>query len=158
MKSSLHRLIPFLPLFWNCQLNSIPLSQAYIPAGWRLETQLSLATDSFRTLLYNDFALTTQKTQPIYCLEGVFTAPLHSNGSYSIVSCVFVAAGICLRSRCLAMNVYSDFTTLASRRHVTIFIEKRSHVWSSSFCNKFDNAPMEETLDGLYIYSDRRVW
>jgi hypothetical protein len=40
----------------------------------------------------------------------VFTALLHSNESYSIVACVFVAAGICLPSRCLAMDVYSDFT------------------------------------------------
>jgi hypothetical protein len=39
----------------------------------------------------------------------VFTAPLHSNGSYSIVGFVFVAAGICLQSRCLAIYVYSDF-------------------------------------------------
>jgi hypothetical protein len=35
--------------------------------------------------------------------------PLHSDGSSSIVSCVFVSAGICLPSRCLAMNAYSDF-------------------------------------------------
>jgi hypothetical protein len=34
---------------------------------------------------------------------------LHNNGSYSILACVFVAAGMCLQSRCLAMNVYSDF-------------------------------------------------
>jgi hypothetical protein len=40
----------------------------------------------------------------------VFTAPLHSIGSYSIVACVFVAAGMCLASRCLAMNVYFDVT------------------------------------------------
>jgi hypothetical protein len=47
----------------------------------------------------------------------VFTAPLHSNGSYSIVACVFVDAGMCLSSRCLAMNVYSDFTIPAFGRH-----------------------------------------
>jgi hypothetical protein len=54
-----------------------------------------------------------QKTQPLYCLEGLFTAPLHSNGSYSIVAYVFVAAGMCLPNRCLAMNGYTDFTFLA---------------------------------------------
>jgi hypothetical protein len=61
-----------------------------------------------------------QKTQPIYCSEGVFTAPLHSNGSYSIVAFVFIAAGMCLPSRCLAMNVYFAFAILAFGRHVTI--------------------------------------
>jgi hypothetical protein len=34
--------------------------------------------------------------------------PLYGSGSYSIVACVFVAAGICLPSRCLGMNVYSE--------------------------------------------------
>jgi hypothetical protein len=51
------------------------------------------------------------------------TAPLHSNGSYSIVACVFVAAEIYLPSSCLAMDVYSDFTIPAFGRHVTMFIE-----------------------------------
>jgi hypothetical protein len=53
------------------------------------------------TLLYYHFARTTLKTQSLYCWEGVFTAPLHSNGSYSIVACVFVVAAMCLPSRCL---------------------------------------------------------
>jgi hypothetical protein len=39
----------------------------------------------------------------------VFTALLHSNESYSIVACVFIAAEMCLPSRCLAMKVNSDF-------------------------------------------------
>jgi hypothetical protein len=70
-------------------------------------------------LLYNHFARTTQKTQPPHCWEGVFTAPLHSNGSYSFVACVFVAAGMCLLSRFLSTNVYSDFAIPALGRHVT---------------------------------------
>jgi hypothetical protein len=61
-------------------------------------------------LPYNYFAQTTQKAQAFYCWEGVFTALLHSNGRNSIVACVFVAAGMCLPSRCLAVNVYSYFT------------------------------------------------
>jgi hypothetical protein len=51
----------------------------------------------------------------------LFTAPLYGNGSYSVVTCVFVAAEICLPSRCLAMNVYSDFTIPAFVRHITIW-------------------------------------
>jgi hypothetical protein len=43
-------------------------------------------------------------------LSSVRKACLHSNGSYSIVACVSVAAWMCLMSRCLAMNVHSDFS------------------------------------------------
>jgi hypothetical protein len=115
MKSSFHCRIPFLPLFYNCQFRRLDsmqflCSQAHIPAGWRLETEA--------TLLYNHFERTTQKT--VYCWEGVFTEPLHSNGSYSIVACIFVAAGMCLPSRSLVMNVYSDFTIPAFGCHVTV--------------------------------------
>jgi hypothetical protein len=44
MKSSFHNLIPFLPLFCNCQFrrrdsSQFLCSQAYILAGWRLETR-----------------------------------------------------------------------------------------------------------------------
>jgi hypothetical protein len=76
----------------------------------RNSTLFYAATVSFWTLLYNHCERTTQKTQSLYCWEGVFTVPLHSNGSYSIVACVFVAAGMCLPSRCLAVDVFSDFT------------------------------------------------
>jgi hypothetical protein len=55
------------------------------------------------------------ETPLLYCWEGVFTVLLYSNGSYLIVACVFVASGMCLLSRCLAMNVYSDFTVPAFR-------------------------------------------
>jgi hypothetical protein len=110
-KSSFHSPIPFLPLFFNCQFFC---SQAHIPAGWRLETRLNW------TVLHNHFARTMQKPQPLYGCEGVFTAPLNSNGSYSIVACVFVFGGMCLSSRCVTMNVNSDFIILAFGRHVTV--------------------------------------
>jgi hypothetical protein len=48
---------------------------------------------------------------------GVFTAPLHSNGSYSIVACVFVAAGMCLTESLPSNNVYSEFAIPAFGRH-----------------------------------------
>jgi hypothetical protein len=64
-----------------------------------------------------------QKMQPLCCWEGVFTAPLHSNGSYSIVARVFVATGMCLPSRCLAMDVSSDFTIPDFGHYVTIFLQ-----------------------------------
>jgi hypothetical protein len=71
-------------------------------------------------LLYSHFAWTTPKTQPFSYWEGVFAAPMHSNGSYSIVVCVFFAVGMCLPSRSLATNIYSTFTIPASGPHNTI--------------------------------------
>jgi hypothetical protein len=61
-----------------------------------------------------------QKTQPPYCSKGVFIAPLHSNGSYSIIACIFVAARICLPSCCLEKNVCYYFIIPALGRHVTL--------------------------------------
>jgi hypothetical protein len=86
----------------------------------RNSTFFHAVTASFRTLPYNHLARTTQKTQPLCYCECVFTTALHSNGSYSIVACVFVVAGICLPGRCLAMNVYSYFAIPDFRRHITI--------------------------------------
>jgi hypothetical protein len=85
------------------------------------------------TLFYNHFALTTQKTQLFYCYKGVFTEPLHSNGSHLIVACVFVATWMCLPSRCLAMNVYSKFTNPVFGRHATV--SRRCKV-GDKMCNK----------------------
>jgi hypothetical protein len=101
------------------RLNSILL----LPSSYlgRLASRNSTRLCNLKwTLLFNHFARTTQKTQPLYCWEGVFTAPLHRNGSCSIVACVFVPTGMCISSRCLAMNVHSDFTISAFERHVTI--------------------------------------
>jgi hypothetical protein len=104
----------------------------HVNDGFEVLTAMNIKITVFRVLnavhfgdnlkfLYNHFARTTQKTQPLYCWEGVFIEPLHSNGSYSIVAFIFVAAGMFLPSRSIAVNVYSDFTIPAFRRHVTIF-------------------------------------
>jgi hypothetical protein len=90
MKSSFHSLIHSLPFL----LNHLPLptlsilflcSQPHTPAGWCLETRL--------TLLYNNFARTTQKTQPLYCWESRCIAP-------DVLCC-------CLRIRCRG-NVFTE--------------------------------------------------
>jgi hypothetical protein len=44
----------------------------------------------------------------------------------NIVAYVFVAAGTCLPSRCLAMKIYSGSAIPAFRRHVTIYWVKRN--------------------------------
>jgi hypothetical protein len=126
MMSSFHSLTYFLPLFCNyqfwrlnsTQFNSIPLLPDSYPG--RMASRNSTLILILWTLLHYYFAWTTQKTQRLYWCKGVFTAPLHNNGSFSIFACVFVAAGICLPSRCLTTNVYSNFTILAFGRHVTI--------------------------------------
>jgi hypothetical protein len=42
----------------------------------------------------------------------VFTEPLHNNGSYSIVPCVFVAEGICLPHRTsIVTSLFSGVTS-----------------------------------------------
>jgi hypothetical protein len=131
MKSSSHSLSSFFPLFCKLpipktRLNSIPLLPSLCPGrlASRNTTPLYSTPARFGTLPYKPFARTTQETQPLYCWEGMFTATLHSNGSYLIVACLFVAAGICLPSRCLAMNVHSDFAIPAIWRHVTL----RTHI------------------------------
>jgi hypothetical protein len=45
-----------------------------------------------------------------YCIYGA----LHSNGSYPIVAWVFIAAGICLLSRCLEMGLHVKIRRLCN--------------------------------------------
>jgi hypothetical protein len=108
------------------RLSSVPLLSTSYPCtlASRNSTWLYAAPASFGTLLYNHFTRTAQKTQPLYCWEGVFTAPFHSNGSSSIITCVFVAAGMCLPSRCLARNVYSNFTIPALCHNIYVYLHK----------------------------------
>jgi hypothetical protein len=121
MNTSFRSLVPFLPSFCSYQLNSNPLLPSSYPGRLASRNSILQWTASTKHFLYNKFALTTQKTQPLYCCEGVFIVPLHSNGSYSIIAYVFVSAGMCLPSRCLAMNVYSNLAIPAFGHHVTIF-------------------------------------
>jgi hypothetical protein len=103
----------------------------------RLETSLSVASyDSqgygrgIRPRLHAGHKALTWGLRPdfyrLFLTELFFITTLHRpnrrhrvNNS-SIVACIFVAAGTCLPSRCLAMNVYSGSTIPAFRRHVTI--------------------------------------
>jgi hypothetical protein len=112
---SLHRLFFLMPFLLNhIRLPSPELgaildnkSPAHIPAGWRLETKFFSATASFGTL-YNHFAWTTKKTQPLYCWEGVFTAPLLSSRR-SIVTRVGSHGNVFTES--LPSNGYAYYNT-----------------------------------------------
>jgi hypothetical protein len=57
---------------------------------------------------------------PRYIASGRIQQKTPFTNNPLIVACVFVVAGTCLPSRCLAMNVYSGSTIPAFRRHVTI--------------------------------------
>jgi hypothetical protein len=127
MESSFRSLIPFLSIFCNCQfrrLDSIQFlcSQAHIPSGWRPETRLftSRRLLFFEICPYNNSARTKQKIGLLCCWKGVFSPLLHSNGSYPIVACVFVAAGMCLPSPCLTMGIHVTFfrATYYSQRSI----------------------------------------
>jgi hypothetical protein len=100
MKFSLQSLIPFLPIF-SIEFNSSPPKIISWQAGVsKLDSMLLLPVQElfFITTLH----VPRSKKKPHYCWEGVFTAPLHNDGSCSIVACIFVAEGMCLPSRCLA--------------------------------------------------------
>jgi hypothetical protein len=85
MKSSLHSLIPFSLFLLNYLRLPIPeLYPILILAAWDH---------------YIASRRTDRKHYFLYCCEGVFTAPLHSNGNYSNFACLFVAAGMWLVSR-----------------------------------------------------------
>jgi hypothetical protein len=95
VKSSLHSPTA------NSQL-TLPIPQ--LSANCRLSARSQWAWDP----RYIDSGRTQQKT------------PLPN--SASIAACVFVAAGTCLPSRCLAMDVYSCSIIPAFRRHMTIYM------------------------------------
>jgi hypothetical protein len=86
MKSSFHSLIPFLPLFCNCQfqrLDSIQFlcSQAHILAGWSHETRLFTLCCSveffFITTLHGPHG--KRRLLLSHIVLGELTAPLYSN-------------------------------------------------------------------------------
>jgi hypothetical protein len=148
MKFSFHSLIPILSLF--CQL----------PTKFSSELVSRLAgvskLDSIRLrllksiLLHKHFARTTQKTQPLYCLEAVFTAPLHSKRK--LFDCR-------LRIRCRenvfaeSLDVYSDFAVPAFGRHVTIFTGYRATTNKSEMPNISKTRPAVLALARrIYIY------
>jgi hypothetical protein len=112
MKSSLHRLIPFLSLFCNCQVNSIPLFPSWYHG--RLASPNSIWLDC-------DFS-----NEHFFIL--ILQGPRRKHG-LSIVGkeclqrrCIATEINCCLHIRCLAMNVYSDFTISAFGRYVTILL------------------------------------
>jgi hypothetical protein len=100
MKSSLHSLIHFLPsLLSHLQVRSPELDPI-------LDNSLRRPFSS----LYNPSALTTQKTLPLYCLEGLFTDPLPGNGCLIIAGVRF--SGNNLPSRCLVVGLYGTIQKL----------------------------------------------
>jgi hypothetical protein len=92
--------------------------------------------------------------QSIYCSDGVFTAPLHSNEICSIVACVFVAAGMYSPNRCLAIHAYCDYTLLAFGRHVTLLPPKSYSfrmIYRRAAISPFLRAVLATSMIGLFF-------
>jgi hypothetical protein len=129
MKSSLHRLIPFLPLFWNCQfwkLDSVQFlyTQVHIPAGWRLETQhftsLYAAERFFVTTLHGP-----RRKHSLYCYGSVLTDPLPSNGRRIVAR---VGSGGNVFTESLPSNAYTSHNIVRILWHVRY--RNLSHLFS----------------------------
>jgi hypothetical protein len=91
LKSSLHQIIPFLPLSCSCQFRSL---------GLVLPPYSAPSSDCALLLLFG----TDRTENSVFCCqECLFPGPLHSNGC-PIVACARVA-GMCLPTRCLAMGI-----------------------------------------------------
>jgi hypothetical protein len=107
VKSSLHCRT------FNCQLNSLyssnicqlPTANCQLPTLLTYLRRAQLSTANFQLTLN----ITTSRGQKRkyrfqqYSCCCVFTDPLLRNG-FSYFACMFVSAGTCLLSRCLAMN------------------------------------------------------
>jgi hypothetical protein len=136
MKSSFHGLTPFLPLFCSCQFRILGWvqfinPQAHIPAGWRPETRLFTSPLFYsalclQRLLYNHFSRTTQNTQPLLLrFYNHFSRTTQKTASIVKQACLLIRclvinvlllralapAGMCLPSRCLAMDLYVTIHT-----------------------------------------------
>jgi hypothetical protein len=108
--------------------------EVFEPTSTRLNSSVSCLQD-------NSSARTTQKTQPLYCCRGVFTAPLHSNGRCAdrientvlllLHACMLRALasnGRCLQSHCLATDLYATIYCL----HLHVRITKVTSVENST--------------------------
>jgi hypothetical protein len=121
-KFSFHSLIPFLPLFWNCQFRRLDLvqflcSQAHVLTGWRFETQLTLLN---LTLFIN----TLHGPRRQHSLSTIAMACLQRCCKTTEVTRLLLGYSLpreWLPSRCVVMNVYSDFTIQAFGRQVTLY-------------------------------------
>jgi hypothetical protein len=94
MNSSLHILIPFLPLFCNCQLNSIPLLPSSCPG--RLASRNSTNSSQLNSSLYQLCTDHAENTASI----------LLGRRIYSAVALQRKLLDCCLRIRC-RRNVFS---------------------------------------------------
>jgi hypothetical protein len=100
------------------------------------ETPQNIPLSCLRSSFYNLGMTTKGNTafqQFFCCYRGVFTSPLHRNDSSSIIAYVFISAGTCLPSRCLAMTVQAGSTIQRFGRHVTVII--RYSCWLKVICH-----------------------
>jgi hypothetical protein len=94
--------LPFLPIHFRCHLKRLP--QFCLCWPWILVIEPRGGPD---------------RKQRFPTIPLLLQRPLHRNGSFSIVACVFISTGTCLPSRCLAMNVYTGSAIPPFRYNVT---------------------------------------
>jgi hypothetical protein len=116
-KSSFHSLIPFLPLFCNCQFRRpIRLLSASVRCP-------------FMTPRY-----WPHRKHSLYFWRGVLTALLHSNRPSTAAR--FGFAGICFPSRCLAMGIHVTILNVFVSPEETISTANVMHVkWDWKMMN-----------------------
>jgi hypothetical protein len=103
MKSSFHSLVPFLPLFWNCQLNSIPSSS---PGRLASRTRLCSRLD-YSSILPNTFKwLCTDQAQNTASVVKEACLLIHCLAMGVILLRALAPAGRCLPNRCLAICIH----------------------------------------------------
>jgi hypothetical protein len=108
MKSSLHSLIIFSPLFCSYQFRrfgSIQFlcSEAHILAGWRLETRL-FTSDYSSVSFYKPSARTPRKTQPLFFKKACLL--IRCLAMDVLFLRALVRVGMCSPRRCLAMGIH----------------------------------------------------
>jgi hypothetical protein len=116
-ESSCHSLIPFLPLFCNCQFRRLHSFQyqAHILTDWHPETWLFTLWCSIKSFFITTLHGPHGKCRVLlsHIVLGLFTTPLHSNNrgmdnienSLSVVEACIMDT--CLQSHCLAMFFFS---------------------------------------------------
>jgi hypothetical protein len=108
-----------LVISWQRIYNSLTVTTAHarssfhmlslLLTGWLLTdnwTSDFRLTDNYCWLLVIQIQVGPHHIENTASTIVVFTVPQHSNISYPITSCVFVAAGMCLASHCIEMGLH----------------------------------------------------
>jgi hypothetical protein len=103
----------------NCQLSRCHVFSVFLNSS-TLDCYLKKLSQSFGCRFSTDSVIPSAGLGSSLYSFGVDPTENTVSNNFSIVACVFVAAGTCLPSRCLAMDVSYGSTIPAFRRHVIV--------------------------------------